>query len=300
MNQKPYFSLAAVSLLALAVTGCAASGTASETSAASGGDTAAPLYQSVPAEFRDGITVAVQVNAPPLSFKGVDGTAQGEDPELLAALSKQLGIPIKIEQVSFENMLLGLNQKKYDFITQTNITTERMKIYDQLSQFNDGYNFITLKSTADFGATIDDLCGKTIASQTGDQATEYLQRKSDACTSAGKQAIKLVQLPSLPEGYLTVASGRAEAAVAPTSTLSYFLSQQKQQLGKEWKLTGPSILSVYAGYSFPKGSKLITVVQQGIDALMKDRTYEAILTKHGLSENIADSAQVNPTPPSAD
>ena len=262
-------------------------------------DSSAPFYNQVPAQYRKGISVALQVNAPPLSMAGSDGKPTGEDPELFAELSKQLGVPINIKPTTFENELLGLDQGKYDFIAQTNITSDREQKYDQLSQFKDGYALVGLKGGTTIPNSLSGLCGATIAAQSGDGGTDYLVEKSKQCTSNGDKAIKLVQLKSIPEEYVTVASGRAQAAMAPISTLSYFLASKDKQLGKSWQFTGPRMLPVLAGYSFPKGSKLITAVQSGIEALMKDGTYKAILDKNGLSENVATSALINPTPPVA-
>ncbi|WP_432974465.1 transporter substrate-binding domain-containing protein [Dactylosporangium sp. CA-233914] len=289
--------LVASATLVLALSACGSSGDSSTGAAPQGGvDTSAPLYNQVPAQYRKGIKVAVQLNSAPLSMQNENGTQTGEDPELFAALSKQLGIPITVEQTSFENELLGLEQKKYDFVGQTNITAEREQKYTQLAQFKDGYRFAALSTTRDIGNTVMDLCGRKIASQVGDQATDYLNQKSKECTSAGKGAITIIQMPSQAEEYVAVASGRAEAAVQPLSLLAYFFSQKDQQLGKSWKETGPSILPILVGYTFLKDSPLVPVVQQGIQALIDNGTYGSILKKWGLSENAVQKAEVNPAP----
>ncbi|MEU9888703.1 transporter substrate-binding domain-containing protein [Sphaerisporangium sp. NPDC051011] len=290
--------LAATTAVALfALTACGTGGS-SDASASDKGttDTSAPLYKDVPEKFRDGITIAIQQNAPPLSFKAEDGSTQGQEPELLKALSKQLGVPIKITPTSFENELLGLDGKKFDFVGQTAITAEREQKYNQVSNFVDGYSFVALDDSADLGTDEMDLCGHTLATQSGDQSSVFLQDLSKKCASAGKKEIKLVQLPSLSDEYVTVASGRAEAAIEPLSVMAYFLSQKDQQLGKSWKKTGPTVLPVLVGYSFLKDSPLPELIQKGVQALIDDGTYAEIMKKHGLEANIATEAHLNPAP----
>lgn len=294
LRRKLY--IAAPLAVAVALAGCGSPSGDTSSSDDSGADTSAPLFDKVPEAYRDGITVAFQTSSPPLSMVDDAGDPAGEDIDLMAALSKQLGIPIKVELTSFENELLGLEQGKYDFVGQTNITAERAVKYDQLAQFVDGYTFATLDTSAEVGDSIESLCGLTIASQSGDQSSDYLASKSDGCTAAGKEAITLVQLPSLSDSYVAVASGRADAAVEPKSVLAYFLSQPDQQLGKKWKSTGPTIIPNFVGYTFMPDGDLIDVVQKGIQALMDDGTYGKILGEYGLDDNALDTASIDPEP----
>lgn len=268
----------------------------SSVASAMAANTKAPFYSQVPKSYRSGITVAIQTDDPPLSEKAANGTETGEDPELFAALAKELGVPIHVEATSFDNELLGLDSGKYDFVGQTNITTAREKMYEQVAQFRDGYRFTTLASDPSVGKTVMSLCGKTIADEVGDSSVVWLQDESAKCTAAGKSAITVVQLPATPQEYVSVASGRAQLAIAPLSVTSYFLAQKGEQIGKKWKETGPAVLPLYAGYTFPKGSKLVTVIAKGVDALMKDGTYAKILTKNDLKGNIMTRALINPKP----
>jgi polar amino acid transport system substrate-binding protein len=288
-------ALLAVGLLAL--TACGTGGPSQSADNGPGAkNPSAPLYNDVPEKNRDGITVAIQQNAPPLSLKAEDGSTQGQEPELLAALSKQLGVPITVVPTSFENELLGLDGRKFDIAGQTAITAEREQKYTQVSNFRDAYAFVALTDTPDIPDDVMALCGRTLATQSGDRSSTYLQSQSKTCTDAGKAPITLVQLPSLSDEYVSVASGRAEAAIEPLSVSAYFLSQKGAQLGKTWKRTGPEVLPVLVGYSFLKDSPLPEVFRKGMQALMDDGTYADIMKKHGLDQNIATEAQINPAP----
>ncbi|MBB5156944.1 transporter substrate-binding domain-containing protein [Saccharopolyspora phatthalungensis] len=279
-------------VLLMATAACGSSG--SSGSSAAPADTSAPLYSSVPEKFRDGITVSLQTNQPPLSFQK-DGQTVGEDPELLAELSKVLGIHIKVEPAAFESMLLGLDQGKYDFVLQTDITAARAAKYTQLSQFKDGYTFLATKDNPDIGSSESDLCGLTIGTQSGANYTAYLQKLSTKCTSEGKGAIVLVALPDVPSLYLAAASGRIKALSAPVSTLGYFIQSDQDKVGKEWKLTGPTYLQSKVGWTFPKNSELAPAVEKALNKMIADGSYQKILTKWGLQGNIADKAELNPS-----
>jgi polar amino acid transport system substrate-binding protein len=277
--------------LALVLSGCSANASSDPSSSA---DASAPLASAVPSEFKGGITVAMSTNNPPLSMQQA-GQTVGEDPDLLDELSKVLGIKITKVPTSFENELLGLDQGKFDFVVQTDITKARLAKYDQLAQFKDGYTYVTTSDNKDIGKDASDVCGKTIATQTGANNTADLATQSATCEKDGKAAIKIVALPDVPSLYLAVASGRADAASAATSTLGYFLSSDQDKLGKKWRFTGPSYLEGKVGWTFPKGSKLIDAVQKGITYMMDKGTYQDVLTKWGLKNNIADKAEINPS-----
>lgn len=248
---------------------------------------------NIPDQYKNGIIVAVQTSQAPKSYTDAAGNLVGEEPSMMAAISKEIGVPIKLQGTTFENMILGLQQNKYDFITSTNITADRESKFDQISEFKDGYTLATLGSSKDIGTTLDDLCGLTLVEQPGDAAIKFLETQSGACTSSGKAAIKILQIPELPANFLAVQSGRADAVVATASALGYFI---KTNAGTQWKITGPRFLEFLTGLSFPKGSPLVPIIKAALDELLSNGTYKQVLDNNGLSEIATDSIQVNPAP----
>ena len=101
------------------------------------------LRTRLPAQYQGGLVVGVQINQPPSSFQTSAGQLEGYDPDIFRAMSKLIGAPITIKQVTFENLLLGLESGKFDLIADTNITAPREKIYNQLSEDNDHYTLAT-------------------------------------------------------------------------------------------------------------------------------------------------------------
>ena len=180
--------------LMLTGTAYASAGNASRTSAnVLERANASTLRTRLPAQYQGGLVVGVQINQPPSSFQTSAGQLEGYDPDIFRAMSKLIGVPITIKQVTFENLLLGLESGKFDLIADTNITAPREKIYNQLSEDNDHYTLVTKTGSQLIARTPLAMCGQTIASLTGDEVVGYLQNvASPQCKSAGKSPITQV------------------------------------------------------------------------------------------------------------
>jgi polar amino acid transport system substrate-binding protein len=111
--------LAAVGAIAVAgalmLTGCGDqtkdNGSDSQTATAS-----APLADKLPKAIRDKgiIKVGSDIAYAPVEFKDSAGKTVGIDPDLAAAMGKQLGVDFQFENGTFDTLITGLRSKRYD------------------------------------------------------------------------------------------------------------------------------------------------------------------------------------------
>ena len=271
--------------------GASSSGTSSASSSA--GEDAA-LASQVPAKYKAGFTVAMQSSQPPEAYLA-SGQADGISPALVRAISTLIGVPIKIDSTTFENELLGLSAGRYGFVTDTNVTTAREKIYDQIAYYTVEYRFITLSSSPPLGNSFSDLCGKTIGDQVGDVSVPVIQQFSQSdCVAKSQKPITITQLPSTSSAQLAMQSGRLDAVARPLDAAEY---ETTQAGGAGIQVDGPRFLEGLVGASFPKGSGLTPVIVSALAELVKNGTYQKIMTQYKYDSTVwVTNFKENPTP----
>jgi polar amino acid transport system substrate-binding protein len=265
---------------------------ASSSSSSPGEDAA--LASQVPAKYKAGFTVAMQSSQPPEAYLQ-SGQAEGISPALVRAISTLIGVPIKIDSTTFENELLGLSAGRYGFVTDTNVTTAREKIYDQIAYYTVEYRFITLSSSPPLGDSFSALCGKTVGDQVGDVSVPVIQQFSQTdCVAKGQKAITITQLPSTSSAQLAMQSGRLDAVARPLDAAEY---ETTQPGGAGISVDGPRFLEGLVGASFPKGSGLTPVIASALTELVKNGTYQKIMTQYKYDSTVwVTNFTVNPTP----
>lgn len=301
LRRLPFLGLALCSLAALAACGSSSSSSSSSSSPSSSSSSASTsvaldqaLASKVPAKYKSGFTVAMQSSQPPEAYLE-SGVAEGISPNLVRAISKLIGVPIKIDSTTFENELLGVSAGRYGFVTDTNVTTAREKIYDQFAYYKTEYRFVQLSSSPKLGDSFTSLCGKTIGDQVGDVSVPVIQQYSKTdCTSQGHPAITILQEPSQASALLAMQSGRCDAVARPLDSAVY---ESKQPGGAGTVIDGPSFLEGLVGASFPKGSALAPVIISAMNELVKNGTYAQIMAQYGYDSTVqVTSFTLNPTP----
>ena len=214
---------------------------------------------------------------PPFEFYGPDNkTLIGVDPEIMQALGGVLGLKITLTDLKFAAIVPGLQSKRFDVgAAAMSITPDRNKVVGFVSYFRGGTSLI-VKAGNPAKLTLDNLCGHTIAVETGTiYANDYLPAFTKACTAAGKKAITVGIYPDQPQATLALTSGRAEASMSDYGPLAYIAQQAKGQFDVLQENHKPSLY----GIALPKGSALAKAVQAGLQKIIADGDYQKILQK---------------------
>jgi polar amino acid transport system substrate-binding protein len=283
-------SLAVLTLGAVAACGSSSSGGSSP----NGGSTVSPASSSagtnavavseVPADIvsKGSLVVAADASYAPDEFLASDGTTvQGMDADLAQALGKELGLTVKVENITFDSIIPGLVDGRYDLgmssFTDNKTREEQVNFVDY---FSAGTSFFEKAAGGPTVTDLSSLCGLKVSVESGTTEQTDAQGQSKTCTSAGKAAVNVESFPTQSAANLALSSGRADVSMADSPVAAY---QVKQSNGA-FKLVGASYGTAPYGIAVPKtDGTLDLAIQDALKALIADGTYGQILTQWGLT-----------------
>lgn len=242
---------------------------------------------------KDTLTIAVVPNYPPFEFKDpATDELTGFDIDLGQALTAKMGVKLKWEETSFDQMLSALATHRVDIILSgmTDLPTRRDKV-DFLDYIQTGPQFYTLKARSGDFPSMDALCGKRVgASRRTSWPDDIKGWSADHCVKAGKPEIVVVGTDGSNDARLQLRQGRLDAGVQGGETLPY---QNTIEKGAYFPI-GQPFLAQYTAMGMAKGGgPLNDAVTKAFGQLIADGTYTKILTKWGLQDHKVAKVIVN-------
>jgi polar amino acid transport system substrate-binding protein len=292
-------SLAVLTLGAAAACGSSSSGgspgggsTVSPASSTSGTNAAA--VSEVPADImsKGSLVVAADASYAPDEFLASDGTTvQGMDADLAQALGKELGLTVKVDNITFDSIIPGLVDGRYDLgMSSFTDTKAREQQVNFVTYFSAGTSFFEKAAGGPTVTDLSSLCGLKVSVESGTTEQTDAQGQSKTCTSAGKAAVNVESFPTQSAANLALSSGRADVSMADSPVAAY---QVKQSNGA-FKLVGTSYGTAPYGIAVPKADGTLDLaIQDALKALISDGTYAQILTKWGLTSGAITNPAIN-------
>lgn len=192
----------------------------------------------------------------------------GFDVELIQALGKQLGYTkVEIVSMGFDALIPALNGGTIDCaIAGMTITEERQKAIS----FSDPYytsGLIIMVPKTSSVQSIDDLKGKTIATQIGTTG-EMKARTVEGAT--------VRTFNTQDEAALEVKNGGADAVIGDAPVVEYYLAQA----GKDFaKTVGEKMEAEDYGIAVKKDNKLAADLSKALGELKKNGEYDKLYKK---------------------
>lgn len=187
----------------------------------------APLADRLPQSLRDKgvIEVGSDIAYPPMEFKDDSGKTVGIDPDIAAAMGRQLGVEFRFENGTFDALILGLRSKRYDIAMTAMADTKNRQNgidpktgnkvsegVDFVDYFLAGVSLYTRKGDHQGIKTWSDLCGRKVAVQRGTVPEDLTRKESRKCTSGGKTAIRIESFATDLEAQARLRSGGVDAS----------------------------------------------------------------------------------------
>ena len=194
-------------------------------------------------------------------------TLTGFEVELANALAKQLGLKVQWVTQPFDNLLIGLNQDRYDFVIASHgVTPERAKAVDFSSPHYCTGGLIVAKPGG--AKTAAALSGKNVAVQVG---TTYLDNVKKV---SGVKSVKTY--PKDTDAQQALMMGRADAWV---SDKFLALDAIKANPGKLQQ--GDMLFQEKIAMAVKKGnSGLLKELNSGLKKLESNGTYAKLSSKY--------------------
>ncbi|MFE4668941.1 ABC transporter substrate-binding protein [Streptomyces sp. NPDC056716] len=303
--------LAAVGSIAVAgallLTGCGdqtESGGGSDSSDAAS-TSAAPLADQLPQEIRDAgvIKVGSDIAYAPVEFKDEAGKTVGIDPDIAAAMGKQLGVTFEFENGTFDTLITGLRSQRYDIaMSAMTDTKDRQDGVDSdtgeqvgegvdfVDYFTAGVSIYTEKGDDQGIKTWADLCGKTIVVQRGTVSDDLAKAEAEKCPADQKLTIEAFDNDQQAQTRLR--AGGADAGSSDFPVAAYAV--QTSGGGEDFELVGEQVEAAPYGIAVAKDdTELRDALKAALDAVIANGEYAKILEKWGVTDGAVTTATIN-------
>ena len=219
----------------------------------------------------------VATNYAPTEFIDTDGsTVIG----YITAVSKLMGLKVATTNAAFSSLIPALGSKYDVSVSAFTITLEREKQVTMASYFKAGFSMAVPKGNPK-KISPDDLCGHTVAVQTGTAQETAAQHKSKQCVKAGRKPIDLLSYASQSDATTNVTGGKADVLYADSVITGYAIKQTSK-------------LVALGGITAKNDGGLSKAIQVATQKLIDDGTMKKLLAAWGTQDGLIKTSQVNP------
>jgi polar amino acid transport system substrate-binding protein len=244
----------------------------------------------VPSIYK-GTTLQVATDATYAPDESMNGsTMVGFDVDLMYAIANTLGIKVKENNVTFETIILGIQDGKY-VIGNSSFTDEksREKQVNFVDYFQAGEGVYAKSSSKVTFTGLKSLCGFAVAVES--DTTEDSDAVATAKICSKSKKLTVLAYPTQTEADLAVSSGRATFGFLDSQVADYVVSQS----AGVFKSVGKAIEVAPYGIATPKsanGKQLAVAMQAAIKTLIANGTYATILKKWGVTAGALSSSKI--------
>ncbi|GAA2465336.1 ABC transporter substrate-binding protein [Streptomyces macrosporus] len=259
----------------------------------------APLFDKLPKDIQSAgvIKVGSDIAYAPIEFMNEDGEPDGIDPDLAEAMGKVLGVELKFENGTFDQLVLGMNSGRYDVVMSAMTDTKERQQgeskdaeggADFVNYFKAGSAILVKKGNPKNIETLDDLCGKKVAAQRG-TANETLVKEQDKKCDGGLDAfIADKDTDSITQ----LQNGRADAVVTDFPVALY--NELNAGGGKLFEVVGDQIDAAPYGIAVnKKDTQLRDALKAAVQEIIDNGEYAKVLKKWKAEAGAIEEATVN-------
>jgi polar amino acid transport system substrate-binding protein len=242
----------------------------------------------VPAAYKH-VTWQVATDATYAPDESMNGnTMVGFDVDLMKAVATTLGVKIVENNVTFDNIIVGIQSKKYQVGNSSFTDTKaREKQVNFVDYFKAGEGvYAKASSTAPFTST-QSFCGTSVAVETG--TVEQTDAEAIKCTNGKKVTVD--SYPTQTEANTAVASGHDVFGFADSQIAGYIAAQSKGV----FKYVGKPVAVAPYGIAVAKtndGLALAKAIQAAMKTLVANGTYGMILSSYGVTSGALTAPQM--------
>ncbi|MCO7128155.1 ABC transporter substrate-binding protein [Sporolactobacillus shoreicorticis] len=274
---KRWFMSALILVLLVGIlSGCGSS------SSKSGSSSSSKTTDTLAAAKKKGVLVVGSSNDAPFAY--IDQKTKkftGIDAEIIKEVAKRLGIPkVEMKQTKFENLLLELNNKNIDLVTDAMyINPQREKIAKFTTiWYTEGEAFVIPKNSPI--KSVDDLKDKVVGAQKGTAFFDFANKLK----KEGK--IKQVNVFGSQSDLLLAANtGKIDALVTDGAVAAYSLKQDPSLKLKILDPYTPQASGNIGAAARKSDTKLVNAINKQINILKENGFIKDLLKKYGMPDN---------------
>lgn len=240
------------------------------TAAAQTESTAASFTTIVPGK----LVMSTNASFPPYEMVAADGSLEGIDIDVAAAIAQKLGLELQIDNMGFDACILAVQQGKSDIcMAGLTVTPERSAVMDFTDTYANGVQVVIVAANSDI-ATLDDLANdKMIGTQMGTTGYIYC---SDTVENGGYGEDHVVPYDDGAAAIQALLKGQIDAVVIDNMPAQEYVAANP----------GLKILDMeYANEDYAIGiakgnTALLDAVNAALNELIADGTVQSIVDKY--------------------
>ncbi|NLU67196.1 ABC transporter substrate-binding protein [Streptomyces sp. HNM0574] len=295
-------ALAVTGALLVTLTGCGDQTDAAQARRAQDRGEGPPLADKLPQKIRDQGVVKVGSDAAYRPMEYQDGAdIVGVDPEIAQAVGKKLGVRFQFQNGTFDGLITAMQTGRFDMaMSSMSDTKERQqglddngkkagKGVDFVDYLSSGSSILVRKGNPDKVDSVEEMCGKKVATQRGTVSHDILKDRTKQCEKDGKKPVTVEAYETDDQARIRLKTGAVVADVADFPVAAHAAAS-----GNEFEVVGEQMESAPYGMAFAKdNSELRDAVRAGLQAIIEDGTYAKILKKWGIEDGAVSEAKIN-------
>jgi polar amino acid transport system substrate-binding protein len=295
-------SLLVVALALAVLAGCGGGGGERPAGGQASGEGLTELGRRLPQRIRSAreIRVGSDVSYAPVEFFDAfapdvldrpvgepEPLVRGIDPDLAVELGRKLGVRFTFRNVAFDELIPSLRSGRFDLIISAMTATgERAELISFVEYFQAGTSILVAKGNPERIRSLGDLCGATVALQSGTVQEELVAGQQGRC---GGRPIRVRSLDSGTQVILDVKYGRAAAALTDFPVAAYNAKVSGE--GGDLEVVGEQIDPGPYGVGVRKqDAELRDALQGALREIIADGSYDRVLAKWNVSDGALKTA----------
>ncbi|SDJ99637.1 transporter substrate-binding domain-containing protein [Sediminibacillus albus] len=213
-------------------------------------------------------TVATDANFQPFEYKNPEtGEMEGFDIDLVKAVAKEAGFNVDFKTMEFDGLLASMQSGKFPIgVAGISITEDRKETISFSDSYYDSGLILAVPEESDI-QSIDDVDGLKVGARQGSTSEEYLKNNTDA---------EVVAYPEIVTAYMNLEKDRLDAVLYDLPNVKYYIKENAE--GK-LKTVGDVLEGQPYGIAFPKDSELVDPVNEALETIKENGTYDEIYKK---------------------
>ncbi len=221
---------------------------------------------------KDTLTMGTNASFPPYEYVDDEGNIVGIDAEIAKAIADKLGMDLEIKDMAFESLITACQSKSVDVVLAgMTVSDERKESVNFSDSYATGVQVIIVKEDSDI-ATVDDLEGKKIGTQSGTTGATYC--KDDY----GDDNVKEYDNGSLAVAALQ--NDQVDCVVIDNEPAKNYVKANKGLKILETEY----VVEDYAIAIAKDNTELLEKVNKALSELKKDGTIDKIVSKYITAE----------------
>lgn len=261
------------------------------------------LQDMIPQEISDRGVLRVGVSAPLPPFvlfesEGSDDLT-GMDVELAKAFAERAGLEIEFRKYDFAGLIAALQAGQVDVLWSGLLpSADRLEVADFVVYFRNPFGILVAEGNPENIQEVIDLCGKSVALLQGSTPPRLIVEDRQAqCAETGQEPIETVTYPDRESTQLAIRSGKVDAEIGAGALAAYTAETADDGQGFDYAIDDEGLGGVV---DFPDGvavlkgeEELLDAVRVGVQILIDDGSYTAVLESYGLEDFAVEDATIN-------